>query len=152
MIFENREDFLRNCKINTRLMSIDFGTKNIGIAVSDKTRYIATPKIILHRKNNIADIQNLIKIIEDNTIGGIIIGLPMTSYEEETSFCKRIKQFAHLLLDKKDIPIFFVNEYLSSFQAEDFLMSDMRTKLKKTKDIVDKVAAAYILQEFLNKN
>ena len=150
MIYKTKSDFLLNCKNNTRLIGLDVGTKTIGVALSDKSRIIATPKFVLRRKGNKKDIEELLKYFEDNLVGGIIVGEPLNSDNEETNCSKFIKNFVNELIKYTNLPIFFVNEALTSFQAEDFLINDMGSKCKDVKQIVDKVAASYILQDFLD--
>mgnify|MGYP004551991921 CR=1 FL=1 len=150
MIYNNKKDFLSNCKTNTRLIGLDVGTKTIGIALSDKSRIIATPKFVLRRKGNKKDIELLLPYFEENLVGGIIIGKPLNSNGEETECSKFIGRFVDELMKFTELPIFFVDETLTSFQAEDFLINDMGSKCKDVKQIVDKVAASYILQDFIN--
>lgn len=150
MIYKTKKDFLLNCKYNTRLVGLDIGTKNIGVALTDRNRILATPKFVLKRKSNEKDIQILLDYFKENLVGGIVVGEPLNSNNEETKCSKFIKSFIEKLQNYTDLPIFFVNEVLTSFQAEDFLINDMGSKCKNVKGIVDKVAASYILEDFLN--
>lgn len=150
MIYENKKDFLSACKSNTRLVGLDVGTKNIGVALTDKSRILTTPKFVLRRKNTEKDIQILVSYFKENLIGGIIVGEPLNSDNKATKCSKFIRNFVNQLKCYTDLPIFFVNEVLTSFQAEDFLINDMNSKCKNVKLIVDKVAASLILEDFLN--
>lgn len=150
MIYSTKKEFLENCKGNTRLLGLDVGTKTIGVAISDKSRILSTPKETIQRKGNKKDIEILINIIEENKISGIIVGKPLNSEEADTKCSKFIENFVNFMEKYIDLPIFFVNEALTSFQAEDFLIDCMYTKCKKVKEIVDKVAASYILNDFLS--
>ena len=150
MIFSSKKDFLLNCKNNTRLIGLDVGTKTIGVALSDKSRIIVTPKFVLKRKGNKKDIELLLSYFEENLVGGIIIGKPLNSNSEETECSKFISKFVDELKKYTELPIFFIDEALTSFQAEDFLINDMGSKCRNVKQIVDKVAASYILQDFIN--
>ncbi len=151
MIFENLIDFKKNLHKNKRLLGLDVGTKTIGVALSDRDKNIATPKFIVKRKSNEKDIQIISDYILENSVEGIVVGLPLNSEEEETKSSNFVRKFTKTLDEKIKIPIFFQNEYLTSFEAENFLIDDMSTKFKKTKEIVDKVAAHYILQDVLNR-
>ena len=93
MIFDSKKDFLLNCKSNTRLVGLDVGTKTIGVALSDKSRIIATPKFVLRRKGNKKDIELLLSYFEENLVGGIIVGKPLNSNGEETECSKFIGIF-----------------------------------------------------------
>ena len=150
MIYKTKQKFLLNCKPNTRLVGLDIGTKNIGVALTDKNRIIATPKFILKRKSNEKDIQILLQYFKENIVGGIIVGEPLSFDNKETKCSKFIRNFIGKLQTYTNLPIFFVNEILTSFQAEDFLINDMGSKSKDVKQIVDKVAASYILEDFIN--
>lgn len=150
MIYKTKEEFLLNCKNNTRLIGLDVGTKTIGVALTDKSRILATPKFVLKRKSNKIDIEQLLCYFKENAVGGIIVGEPLNSNGEETKCSRFIKNFVNELQKYIDLPIIFVDETLTSFQAEDFLINDMGSKCKNVKEIVDKVAASYILQDFLN--
>ncbi len=151
MIFENLIDFKKNLHKNKRLLGLDVGTKTIGVALSDRDKNIATPKFIVKRKSNEKDIQIISDYILENSVEGIVVGLPLNSEEEETKSSNFVRRFVKILDEKIKIPVFFQNEYLTSFEAENFLIDDMSTKFKKTKEIVDKVAAHYILQDVLNR-
>ncbi len=150
MIFENLIDFKKNIQKNKRLLGLDVGTKTIGVALSDRDKSIATPKFIIKRKSNEKDIQIIDDYIIENNVEGIVVGLPLNSKEEETKSSAFARRFTKMLDEKIKIPIFFQNEYLTSFEAENFLIDEMSTKFKKTKEIVDKVAAHYILQNVLD--
>lgn len=151
MIFENLVDFKKNIQNGKRLLGLDVGTKTIGVALSDRDKNIATPKFIVKRKGNEKDIQVLQNYIMENNVDGIAVGLPLNSEGEETKSSIFVRRFTNVLNEKIKIPIFFQNEYLTSFEAENFLIDEMSTKFKKTKQIVDKVAAHYILQSVLDK-
>lgn len=155
MIFNDLEEFKINIQNRKRLLGLDLGKKNIGVAISDRDRNIATPKFVINRKSNEKDTDTIFKYIIDSDVGGIVVGLPLNSYEQETKSSKFVRSFTRFLdeeISKKlFIPIFFQNEYLTSFEAEDFLIDTMSTKYRKTKEIVDKVAAHYILQSVLDR-
>ena len=158
MIFEDLREFKQNVKIGKRILGLDLGRKTIGVALSDRDKIIATPRFVIKRKNNEKDIETLYNFILENNIGGVVVGLPLNSKEKETKSSEFVRKFTKILDDKirqKNnkiiMPIFYQNEYLTSFEAEDFLIDTMSTKCEKTKQIVDKVAAHYILQSILDK-
>ena len=113
---------------------------------------IATPKDIIRRKGNKKDIPQLLDFMNKNDVGGIIIGLPLNLSDQETAITLFVKRFTNELMNYTNLPIIYENEALSSFQAEEFLITEMHTKFTKTKSIVDKVAAAYIMESFFNRN
>jgi putative Holliday junction resolvase len=150
VIFGDIKGFKKNIGVGCRLVGLDFGTRRIGIALSDRDWCIATPKFVLERKSIEKDIDIITKYIEENGVGGIILGLPLNSEGEDTICSKLVKKFAVFLNTKINLPMYLHNEFLSSFEAEDFLINKMSTKCVKARKIVDKVAASRILQEVLD--
>ena len=149
MIFQNKNNFLKNISSSGRLIALDVGTKTIGIAVCDEKRIICNPVETLRRTKNIDnDINYLINIFKEKKIKGLIVGLPLSFNNEETDISKYIREFINYLSTKIDLPIIFQDERLSSFEAEEFLIEKIGTK--KTKKVVDSVSASYILEYFLN--
>lgn len=127
-----------------RLLALDVGTKRIGIATCDSTRLIATPRMILDRRNNVDDFTKIKQFAEENEIVGIVVGFPI-GYEET---CKIIQEFADGLFDflEREIPITLFDESLSSFEAKEIHSSKLSRKKNK---FVDDIAAAVILEHFL---
>ena len=150
MIYQNLADFKKNIIKNKRIIGLDVGRKTIGVALSDRDKNIATAKFIVARKSNLKDINILKPYIKENDVGAVVVGLPLNSQEEITESCSYIKSFVQKLDEETNLPIFFNNEFLTSFDAEDILMDKIGFNFKKTKSLVDKVAAAVILQEVLN--
>lgn len=146
MIFYNKEEFLKNCP-DGRLISLDVGTKTIGVAITDDTRTIPLPIDTILRKGNKKDFPILIEMFKSKKVKGIIIGLPISFQEEDTETSLFIKRFAENLSKETELPIFFQDERLSSFEAEDLMYQKINSK--KMKKVVDKIAASYILESFL---
>lgn len=150
MIFENLSDFKEYICKGLRLIGLDIGRNTIGIALSDRNWNLATPKLTIKRKNINNDINTILNYINDNNVCGIVSGLPLNSDKNDTKSSLFIMNFLNILDSQINLPIYLNNEYLTSFVAEDFLIEHMSTKFKKTKKIVDKVAASYILQDVLD--
>ena len=151
MIIKDIETFATKIGKSGRILGLDIGSKNIGIALSDKGQNIATPKLVLKRKTTISCIEFIDKYAKENNIVGIVSGMPLNSHNYETEFSKKIMNFLIVLEKKTNLPIFLNNEYLTSFDAKDILMNKMNIKYKKTKQIIDKIAASCILQDILDK-
>jgi putative Holliday junction resolvase len=149
MIFSEIQEFKKQIIKNTRIIAVDFGVKRIGIAISDKDLQMAFSKTMIPRKTNKQTIQSIRQIISENSVSAVIFGLPLNNQEEETNFCKSIKNFVREMLNVFDIPVFFCNEYLTSKSAEIILLDELKQNLSNTKKYVDKVAAAIILQDFI---
>lgn len=149
-IFRNSDQLNQALLPKGRLMGLDVGTKRIGLAVSDESRFIATPKLIINRLSNLKDFEKIKKFIEENLIVGIVIGRPVNMDGSQivmTEFCERFaKNFDDFLENK--LPIFLFEERLSSFSARDANVSQLSRKNNK---FVDDIAASFILQHFLEQ-
>lgn len=149
-IFRNSDQLNQALLPKGRLMGLDVGTKRIGLAVSDESRFIATPKLIINRLSNLKDFEKIKKFIEENLIVGIVIGRPVNMDGSQivmTEFCERFaKNFDDFLGNK--FPIFLFEERLSSFSARDANASELSRKKNK---FVDDIAASFILQHFLEQ-
>lgn len=127
-----------------RLMALDVGTKRIGIATCDSTRFITTPRLIINRSNIQIDSAKIKQFIEENDIVGIVVGMPI-DYPETCELIQKFSQNLDQFLEKK-IPIVFWDETLSSFEAKEINRSPLSRK--KTK-FIDDIAASIILEHFL---
>ena len=133
-----------------RLMGLDLGSKTIGVALSDLGRTIATPNLTLRRGKFKADAQGLRAMIEENDVGGLVIGLPLNMDGSEGPRCQSVRQFAANLLGEINIAIAFWDERLSTVSAERVLLEADMTR-KRRSQVIDKMAAAIILQGALDR-
>ena len=142
-------DFIDQINIVQTLLGLDFGDKTIGIAVSDKSKTIATPIITIKRKGVLKDIEKLLSILKEYDLGGVILGLPLSLDGNENERTEKVRKFAEELKKSKNIKIAFQDERYSS----DVIYKELRknsisnTKIKKK---IDQMAASYILQGFLD--
>lgn len=141
---------------NTRFMGLDIGKKTIGVAVSDSMRMIATPVTTIHRVKFTRDIQELKKLIHEFEVGAYILGWPMNMDGSERQRCDMVRSFADEMKNYPDIfgddPfVAFWDERLSTATMDNFLDNtvEMRGK-KQKKEIIDKLAAQFILQGALD--
>ena len=131
-----------------RYLAIDYGQKRTGLAVCDAEERLACPLAVLTgQKNLIADISDEVK---RQAVDAIVLGLPLNMDDTEGPAAKNVRNFAEQLKKHFDIPIHFHDERLSSFDAEKKL-SGIKLTTKKKKKLLDAVAAAAILQSFLDK-
>lgn len=147
MIFEKLEDFIKKVE-RGRLIALDVGTKTIGLAITDDTQSIIAPVETISRKGNKKDIPILLNIFREKKVKGIIVGLPLSFNDKETGCSNFIRRFTNNLSLETELPIFFQDEKLSSFEAEDLMLD--KVGFNNTKKVVDKIAASYILESFLN--
>lgn len=133
-----------------RLMGLDLGSKAIGIALSDVGRSIATPLEVLKRKKFTADAQALLALVDEHGVGGLVLGLPISMDGREGPRCQSTRQFAENLMQHRDLPIAFWDERLSTVAVERMLVDDADMTRRRRAEVIDKLAAAYILQGALD--
>jgi len=152
-IFNDLENTNQVLSKSGRLLGIDVGTKRIGIAVSDASRFIATPKLIIARQSNAKDFEKIKQLIEEYEVVGIVAGLPisMDGVEGEmTHFSREFTANLDEYLTGK-FPIFFFDERLTSFEAREFGFSKIsRQRANSRYRYIDDIAASLILQGFLD--
>ena len=134
-----------------RLLGLDLGSKSIGLAISDSLFQIASPLETIHRSKFTVDVTELKQIIDKRDIGGLILGLPRNMDGSEGPRCQSTRQFAANLLKKFDIPIAFWDERLSTVAVERVLIDEANLSRRKRANVVDKMAASYILQGALDR-
>ncbi len=128
-----------------RLLGLDVGEKTVGLAVCDPGLMVASPVETLRRGKFTADAQKLRRLVEERQVGGLVVGLPVNMDGSEGPRCQSVRQFAANLLDHLDLPIAFWDERLSTAAVTRTLLeADMSRKRRA--EVVDKMAAAYILQ------
>jgi putative Holliday junction resolvase len=128
-----------------RILAIDFGEKRIGLATSDASGRIATPRRTLDRRRDEASIDEILRFCSEEEIGAILLGVPRSPAGEESAFAARIRSFARKLGARTSLPIRFHEETLTSDEAARRLKSgSARTEL-------DAAAAAILLEDFLQQ-
>jgi putative Holliday junction resolvase len=142
-------DFIDKINIAQTLLGLDFGDKRIGVAVSDKSKTIATPIITIKRKGVLKDIEKLLSILEEYDVGGIILGMPLSLDGSENERTEKVRKFAKEIIKCKDIKIEFQDERYSSDVIYKELRKNSISK-DKIKKKIDQMAASYILQGFLD--
>jgi len=131
------------------LIGLDLGTKTIGVAISDATQMIASPLETIARKKFKADAERLLQLIADNKVVGIVLGLPKNMDGSEGPRCQSTRAFARNMEALTDVPITFWDERLSTAAVERTLI-DADASRKRRGEVIDKMAAAYILQGYLD--
>ncbi len=150
MIHDDFEDFAASLSPMTALMGLDLGEKTIGVAVSDRMRGVASPLETVRRKKFTLDSARLLELIKDREIGGVILGLPKNMDGTEGPRCQSTRAFARNLTRLTDCPIGFWDERLSTVAAEKALLEADTTR-KRRGQVIDHVAAGYILQGALDR-
>ncbi len=132
------------------LIGLDLGTKTIGIAVSDGLRSVATPLKTVKRTKFGKDADALIATIEDRSICGMVVGLPLNMDGSEGPRVQSTRAFAKNLSARISIPICFWDERLSTVAAERALL-EADTSRQRRAEVIDHVAASFILQGALDR-
>ena len=133
-----------------RLLGLDLGSKTIGLAISDSGLAVASPLDTIRRSKLTADAESLIAVIADRGIGGLVLGLPKNMDGSEGPRAQSTRQFAANLLEKIDIPIALWDERLSTAEVERVLIDEADMTRKRRGQVIDKMAASVILQNFLD--
>ncbi|MDF1856085.1 Holliday junction resolvase RuvX [Pseudooceanicola sp.] len=150
MIHDDIADFAAALPPFRALAGIDLGDKTIGIAVSDVTQSVATPLSTIRRKKFTPDAEALIEILRQRNIGGLIFGLPRNMDGSEGPRCQATRAFARNFQRIHDLPIGFWDERLSTVAAERALI-EADTSRRRRAEVIDHVAAGYILQGALDR-
>ena len=150
MICETFEDFAAALPGFTALIGLDLGDKTIGVAGSDRIGAVATPLETVRRKKFTLDSARLLEIIKERDVGGILLGLPRNMDGTEGPRCQSTRAFARNLARLTDLPIGFWDERLSTVAAEKALL-EADTSRKRRSEVIDHVAASYILQGALDR-
>ena len=133
-----------------KLLGLDLGTKTIGVAVSDGMRYSATPLETIKRTKFTADAARLIELIDENAAVALVLGLPLNMDGSEGPRVQSTRAFARNLAQKTPLPLIFWDERLSTAAVTRMLIQ-ADTRRDKRAEVVDKLAASYILQGFLDR-
>ncbi len=144
------QDLKSGWESGQRLLGLDLGSKTIGLALSDVSLTIATPKETTSRGKFSRDAEALKTIINEHEVGGLVIGLPVSMDGSEGPRCQSTRQFAVNLLERFEIAIAFWDERLSTSAVERVLIDEADMTRKRRAQVVDKAAAAWILQGALD--
>ncbi|MDP1724539.1 MAG: Holliday junction resolvase RuvX [Alphaproteobacteria bacterium] len=149
MISHTILDFKSTLPNRGRLLGFDLGEKTLGIALSDLDRMIATPLETLIKDKFSKLLEEIQTIIQKHNIKGIVIGLPMNMNGSEGPRCESVRQFAKNIEPSIDLPLLFWDERLSTMAVSRIMIEADLTR-KRQKQVVDKMAASYILQGALD--
>jgi putative Holliday junction resolvase len=131
-----------------RYLAIDYGNKRTGLAICDQAETIASPLTVIQGQKEL--LQKISEIIEAENVDAVVLGLPLNMDGSEGAQSKLVLKFGKQLQNCLKIPVFLQDERLSSFGAEEKLTSANYTRKKKKKRI-DAIAAAEILESFLQQ-
>ena len=131
-----------------RVLALDVGDVRTGVAISDPMRLIASPLTVVRQPSRAKTIDALCRIVEEQAPVLIVAGLPLCENGDVGPQAQRVMRFVEHLRQCVDIPVVFEDERYTTVAAEEVL-SLARVRSRKRKDVVDKVAATQILQQYL---
>ena len=131
-----------------RILAVDYGERRTGIAISDELGITAQGLKTIEVKDE-SKIPSLVaRIVSDKKAEKIVVGLPLNMNSSESEKCIKVREFGALLAEKTNIPVVFWDERLTSVQAKR-VMRELNKKTYRNKQMVDKISATLILQEYL---
>ena len=148
-LYKSAADLLPHLPKEARLLGLDVGEKTIGLALSDGSRTIATPMETLARGKFTADAAKLTSIIKEYAVAALVVGYPVNMDGSEGPRCQSIRQFVKNLQEKIDIPALLWDERMSTM-AVNRMMIEADMSRQRRSELVDKLAASYILQGALD--
>lgn len=150
MIHEETEALVAALPPMRALMGLDLGEKTIGVALSDPFHSVASPLETVRRRKFGLDAARLLEIADAREVGGLILGLPRNMDGTEGPRCQSTRAFARNLTRLTDLPIGYWDERLSTVAAERALL-EADTSRKRRAEVIDNIAASYILQGLLDR-
>jgi putative Holliday junction resolvase len=144
------DDLPPHLERDARLLGLDVGTKTIGMALSDVTRSVATPFDTIRRTKFTADAKTIREVVEKNQVGALVIGFPLNLDGSEGPRAQSTRTFARNLAAHVEVPMVFWDERLSTAAVERHLIEADASR-KRRAEVVDRMAAAYILQGALDR-
>ena len=146
----NPADLPQILKKGQRVLGLDVGTKTIGLALSDTLLMVATPLRTVRRTRFKADAAEVLREVDTHDVGALAIGLPISLEGRESPRSQSVRQFARNLLEVRDLPAVFWDERLSTAAVERTMIEADLTRRRRS-EIIDRTAAAYILQGLLDR-
>ncbi|MGJ3261222.1 MAG: Holliday junction resolvase RuvX [Rhodospirillales bacterium] len=135
----------------TRLLGLDIGDKTVGLAISDPLFMVASPVKTLARGKKLAPvIAEMAALVKAEEVGGLVAGLPVSMDGTEGPRAQATRDLTREFADRLGLPYAFWDERLSTSAIERFLVNEADMTRKRRKDVVDKMAASYILQGALD--
>ena len=150
MICDTPQEFAAQLPFGRAVAGLDLGTVTIGVAVSDGYRSVASPLETIKRTKFTADAARLMTIAEGRNLAGFVLGLPLNMDGTEGPRCQSTRAFARNLERLTALPIAFWDERLSTVAAQRALL-EADTSRKRRAEVIDHVAAGYILQGMLDR-
>jgi putative Holliday junction resolvase len=134
-----------------RLMGLDVGEKTVGLALSDRGLMVASPLETIRRTKFTKDWERLLSLSEAHEVGGLVIGLPVNMDGTQGPKCQSVRHFGKNILDRRQMPLAFWDERWSTQAVQRMMTEEADLSRARRAELVDKMAAAYILQGALDR-
>ena len=145
------EELAASTPPGTPWLGLDLGEKTIGVAASDATRMIASPLVLVRKTKFTQDAEAVLKLMDGRKASGLVIGLPLNMDGTEGPRAQSCRAFARNLQRLRPVPVAFQDERLSTSAVERFLIEDLDLNRKRRANVIDRTAAAWILQGALDR-
>ena len=145
------EDLAASTPPGTPWLGLDLGEKTIGVAASDATRIIASPLVLIRKTKFTQDAEAVLRLMDERRASGLVIGLPLNMDGSEGPRAQSCRAFARNLQRLREVPVAFQDERLSTTAVERFLIDELDLTRKRRAGVVDRTAAAWILQGALDR-
>lgn len=145
------EELAASTPPGTPWLGLDLGEKTIGVAASDATRMIASPLVLVRKTKFTQDAEAVLKLMDGRKASGLVIGLPLNMDGTEGPRAQSCRAFARNLQRLREVPVAFQDERLSTSAVERFLIEDLDLNRKRRANVIDRTAAAWILQGALDR-
>ncbi|MFA5122892.1 Holliday junction resolvase RuvX [Zavarzinia sp.] len=132
-----------------RLLGVDLGTKTIGLALSDISRTVASPLETIRRVKFSIDVERFFALIDEHQVAGVVLGLPMNMDGSSGPRVQATRSFSNEVLKRRDLALTFWDERLSTAAVTRMMIEADMSRARRA-ELVDKLAAAYILQGYLD--
>lgn len=151
MAIISEEEFLKGLKSDDRLLGLDIGTKTIGVAFGSVMAGFASPLKVIQRSKIAKDAEILKKLMAEYAAAGLVVGWPLNIDGTVGVRCQATRDvMLEIMKYIPDVPVVFYDERFSTKKAESFMINEIDMSRKKRGEIVDKMAAQIILQDFLD--
>jgi putative Holliday junction resolvase len=135
-------------------LALDVGERRVGVAVSDEMAIVATPLMVIRRRSKAEDFAIIAALVREHGVGGLVIGHPLDSEGKAGFQAQRVERYAQALVERLqaeglELALSFWDEYLSTRHAQEVMIATKR-RAKDRRDRLDAVAAAVILQDYLD--
>ncbi|HLD95177.1 MAG TPA: Holliday junction resolvase RuvX [Alphaproteobacteria bacterium] len=134
---------------NKRLLGLDVGDKTIGISVCDRLWTIASPLLLIERKNIAKDLEKLLGVFEKEAASMMVVGLPLNMNGSLGPQAQKVQKLMDKVQQVNDIPVVYWDERLSTIAVTKAMIEADLSRKKRDK-VVDKMAATFILQGFID--